>query len=122
MGYFVVKKVASGIKFDLKAGNHETIGTSEVYSSEKACMNGVASVQKNAQAAVEDQTVADYKKVSNPKFAIFVDKKGEFRFRLQAHNGEIILTSEGYTTKSGCTNGIASVRKNAVDAEIKKEG
>ena len=40
MGKFLVKKTATGIKFDLKAGNGEVIGTSEIYTSEKACMNG----------------------------------------------------------------------------------
>jgi uncharacterized protein YegP (UPF0339 family) len=50
------------------------------------------------------------------KFEIFKDKKGEFRFRLKAGNGQIILTSEGYKSKSSCKNGIESVRKNASDS------
>ncbi len=49
------------------------------------------------------------------KFEIYNDKAGEFRFRLKAGNGQIILASEGYKAKSGCENGIASVMKNAVD-------
>lgn len=49
------------------------------------------------------------------KFEIYTDKKGEFRFRLKAGNGQTILTSEGYAAKSGCTNGIESVKKNAAD-------
>ena len=57
----------------------------------------------------------------NPKFEMYVDKKGEFRFRLKARNGQIIATSEGYVAKDGCLNGIESVRKNAPDAEIVKE-
>ncbi len=47
------------------------------------------------------------------KFEIFTDKADEFRFRLKAGNGEIILASEGYTTKASCENGIASVKSNA---------
>lgn len=47
------------------------------------------------------------------KFEIYKDKAGEFRFRLKASNGQTILASEGYTAKSGCTNGIESVQKNA---------
>ncbi len=47
------------------------------------------------------------------KFEIYKDKAGEFRFRLKASNGQNILGSEGYTRKSGCTNGIESVRKNS---------
>lgn len=52
--------------------------------------------------------------MENPKFQIFKDNVGEYRFRLKAKNGEIILqSSEGYTTKQNCQNGIASVQVNA---------
>lgn len=119
MGKFAVKKVKSGIKFNLKAGNGEIIATSEVYTTRAACMNGIASVRKNAVAAkLEDQTVEDYETVTNPKFEVYVDKAGEFRFRLKARNGEIIAASEGYKAKASCMNGIESVRKNAPDAEV----
>ena len=47
------------------------------------------------------------------KFECYKDKAGEFRFRLKASNGNNILSSEGYKSKSGCTNGIESVRKNS---------
>ena len=49
---------------------------------------------------------------------MYVDKAGEFRFRLKATNGQVIAVSEGYTSKAGCENGIASVKKNAADAEV----
>lgn len=49
------------------------------------------------------------------KFIISTRKNGEFQFNLKAGNGEIILSSEGYTTKAGCENGIESVKKNAQD-------
>ena len=49
------------------------------------------------------------------KFEIYNDKRGEFRFRLKAGNGQTILASEGYKAKSGCANGIESVKKNALD-------
>jgi uncharacterized protein len=50
------------------------------------------------------------------KFEIYQSgKKDEYRFRLKADNGQIILSSEGYTTKAACLNGIESVRKNAAD-------
>lgn len=49
------------------------------------------------------------------KFEIYKDKRGEFRFRLKAGNGQTILASEGYKAKSGCNNGIESVKKNAPD-------
>ena len=119
MGKFVMKQVASGVKFDLKAGNGEVIATSEVYTTEKACTNGIESVRKNAQVAgIEDQTVEGFEKVKHPKFEVYADKKGEFRFRLKATNGEIIATSEGYKSKPSCLNGIESVKKNVVDAPV----
>ena len=49
------------------------------------------------------------------KFEISVRKNGEFQFNLKASNGQVILTSEGYTTKAACVNGINSVKKNAVE-------
>ena len=122
MGKFVVRNVNSGIKFDLKATNGQVIATSEVYESKAACLNGVESVRKNAAIAkVEDQTVEGFETVTNPKFEMYTDKAGEFRFRLKARNGEIIAVSEGYVAKASCENGIESVRKNAAEAEVVEE-
>lgn len=122
MGKFIIRETATGIKFDLKAGNGEVIATSELYNSEDACRKGIASVQKNAPvAAVEDQTVEGYAEQKHPKFEVYADKKGEFRFRLKATNGQIIAAGEGYKAKASCLNGIESVKKNAPDAEIVKE-
>ena len=103
----------------MKAGNGEVIATSEVYSSEKSCRAGIASVQKNAAAAaVENQTVEGYTVEKHPKFEVYTDKAGEFRFRLKATNGQIIAVSEGYKAIASCMNGIESVKKNAVDAPV----
>ncbi len=119
MSKFVIRNVASGIKFDLKATNGQVIATSEVYESQAACENGIESVRKNAPIAnFENQTVENYETATNPKFEMYEDKGGEFRFRLKARNGQIIATSEGYTTKAACENGIESVRKNAPIAEV----
>jgi|SRR5690606_25847376 len=49
------------------------------------------------------------------KFELYTDKAGEFRFRLKAANGQIILSSQGYTSKASALNGIESVKTNAVD-------
>ena len=121
MGKFVIRETKTGIKFDLKAGNGEVIATSEVYTTEDACRKGVASVQRNAPvAAVEDQTVEGYAAEKHPKFEVYTDKAGEFRFRLKATNGQIIAVSEGYKAMASCMNGIESVKKNAVDAPVVK--
>ena len=50
---------------------------------------------------------------TNPKFDILLDKAGEFRFRLHTANGQIVLASEGYTTKQNCIHGIQSVKENS---------
>ncbi len=122
MGKFVVKETNTGVKFDLKAGNGEVIATSEVYSAEASCMNGIESVKKNAPVApVEDQTVEGFATEKNPKFEVYQDKAGEYRFRLKAANGQVIATSEGYKAKASCMNGIESVKKNAPDAEVEKQ-
>ena len=123
MGKFVIRTVPSGIKFDLKATNGQVIATSEVYTTEAACRNGIESVRKNAAAAkLENQTEEGYATVTNPKFEMYQDKAGEYRFRLKARNGEVIAVSEGYTTKASCLNGLESVTKNAPEAEIVEEG
>ena len=49
------------------------------------------------------------------KFELYRDNAGEYRFRLKAGNGEIVLTSEGYKSKASAVNGIESVQKNAGD-------
>ena len=121
MGKFIIKETKTGIKFDLKAANGEVIATSEVYASEASCRKGVASVIKNAPAAnIEDQTEEGFAVQKHPKFEIYLDNGGEFRFRLKATNGQIIAVSEGYKTMRSCKNGIASVQKNAVDSAIEK--
>ena len=119
MGKFVMRKTNTGFKFDLKAGNGEVIATSEVYAAEASCKNGIESVKKNAPiAAVEDQTVEGYAAQKHPKFEIYTDKAGEFRFRLKATNGQIIAVSEGYKAMASCQNGIESVKKNAPEAPV----
>lgn len=121
MGKFLVKKSEAGFRFNLLATNGQTIGSSEVYKSEASCLGGIDSVKKCCAGEVEDQTVADYAQLKHPKFEVYEDKAGAFRFRLKARNGEIILASEAYKEKRDCLGGIESVKKNAPDAEIVKE-
>lgn len=56
------------------------------------------------------------------KFEVYKDKRGEFRFRLKASNGQIILASEGYKQKTSAMNGVSSVKKNApTDANYQRK-
>ena len=120
MGKFVIKQCNTGYTLSLKARNGQVIGVGgEVFNTLKSAKNSIESIAKNAPvAAVEDQTVEGYEKAKHPKFELYVDKAGEFRFRLKAKNGEPILSSEGYKAKTSALNGIASVQKNAVDAAV----
>mgnify|MGYP002854264594 CR=1 FL=1 len=120
MGKFVVGNTKSGgFKFNLKAGNGQTVATSQVYKSLATCKKGINSVIVNAPvAALEDQTVEGFTKEKSPKFEVYTDKAGESRFRLKARNGQIIAVSEGYKSMKSCMNGIESVRKNSQDAQI----
>jgi uncharacterized protein YegP (UPF0339 family) len=120
MGKFEVKEVKSGIKFNLKAGNGEIIAVSEVYTTENACMNGIESVRKSCLGEVEDQTVPGFEAKKHPKFEVYKDNAGEFRFRLKAKNGEIIATGESYKAKASCLKGIESIKKNAPEAPVVK--
>ena len=121
MGKFTVKATKAGFRFNLKAGNGEIIATSETYASEKSCIRGIESVRANCASEIEDQTVEGFSALKHPKYELYQDKKGEFRFRLKARNGEIIATGEGYKAKKSCLNGIASIKKNAPGAAVEKE-
>ena len=120
MGKFVIKQTKSGFSYILKAGNGEVVAVGgQVYSSLDSIKTGIASVAKNAPIAnIEDQTTSSPKEQTNPKFEIYKDNSGKFRFRLKAKNGEIIACSEGYVKKDSCKKGIASVIKNAPDAPV----
>lgn len=103
------------------ADNNRVIATSQVYTTKAAALKGIDSIAENAPfAPIEDQTVADYEKKEVPKFEVYKDKAGDFRFRLKAGKAEIIADSEGYKTKYGCLNGIESVQNNADWSEVQE--
>ena len=96
MSKFAIRTVSSGIKFDLKATNGQVILASEVYTTKAACVAGAESIKKNCVGEVEDQTVTPVVEQKHPKFELYQDKAGEFRFRLKARNGEVILSSDDH--------------------------
>jgi uncharacterized protein YegP (UPF0339 family) len=105
MSKFVITKRSNGeYQFNLKAGNGQTILSSEGYSSKAGCDNGIDSVRKNSQ----DDSKYDRKTSSN----------GKPYFNLKATNGQIIGTSEMYESEAARDNGIASVKTNAPDATV----
>ena len=115
-GSFEIKRANDGrYMFNVRAGNTQVIASSQMYSSMAACRNGINSVGANAPiAAIEDQTLSSINEEKCPKFQIYTDKSGKYRFNLLAANGQNILAcSQGYTQKASCKNGIQSVINNA---------
>ena len=118
---FCIRATASGYKFDLLALNGQVVLSSEVYTSRAAARKGAASVRLVAPTApLENRTEEPVQSQPNPKFELSLDKAGKYRFRLKARNGKIVGISEGYHNKSGCLNGIESVRMNALEAQIEE--
>ena len=124
-GQFVYYKTAKGFfNYRLKASNKETIAVSggTGYSSLSACKSGIESVRKNINSPIEDQTLKTAEPQKYPKYEIYQDKAGKFRYRLFARNGELICTcEEGYASKDGCKKGIQSLAKWALDSDIVAE-
>lgn len=114
--YQVYKDTAGKFRFRLRAANNKIVAVSQGYESKTSCINGIKSVQKNCGSKIEDKTM-EAEKLPNPKYEIFIDAAGEFRFNLSASNGEIIAASEGYETKQGCMKGIEAVM-NSCNADI----
>jgi len=106
-GKFQLKRSAnSQFYFVLKAGgNHETIGTSETYTSKQSAINGIHSVQTNAPY--------------DSRYTRFQGSNNQYYFNLRAAgNSQIILQSEGYVSAQGRDNGIESVKINAPTADL----
>ncbi len=105
MGKFEITKRKNGeFQFNLKASNGQIILTSEGYVDKSGCKNGIESVKKNSR--------------SEERFESLESKNGKFYFNLKSTNGQIIGTSEMYESKSSRDNGIASVMKNAPEADV----
>ncbi|WP_264553199.1 YegP family protein [Flavobacterium sp. N2038] len=108
MGKFVITKRVNGeFQFNLKAGNGQTILTSEGYTTKAACLNGIESVKTNSQ----DDNRFDRRESSN----------GKPYFNLRASNGQIIGSSEMYESVAARENGVESVKKNAPDSLIEDQ-
>ena len=106
-GYYELKPAGrTGFMFNLKAGNHETILTSQMYAAKDGAKKGIASVQSNAP--------------TENRYERKVAKDGTAYFVLSATNGEIIGTSEMYSSTSARDKGIESVQTNGPTTTIKE--
>ena len=120
-GKFVIKTTRHGeYTFNLKAGNGEIVLTaSESYTSLEGCRKGIESVRtERGVPGGGFRPEPGFEKLPHPKFEIYRDRAGGFRFRLKARNGQNIGKSEGYRAKAACLNGIASVGRSAPAAPV----
>ncbi len=97
--------------FNLKAGNGEIIGTSELYVSKSNAERGARTVRALVRIANQEAKAAPRRE----RFELFTGEDGKAYFRLRAGNGEILLGSQGYTAKSSAKAGITSVQANGKD-------
>ncbi len=122
-GKFDVRKAKDGrFFFSLYASNGAVIAYSQIYSSLSSVNTGIKSVINNMdKAGIEDTTLKKVTTLPCPKWEIYIDKAGEYRFRLYATNGQCVChSSHGYSTKSGCKGGIESIRRFAAEAKVDK--
>lgn len=104
-GEFVLALAKNGeFRFNLKAGNSQTILTSETYKAKKSALAGIESVRKNG--------------VLDERFERRIAKDGRPYFVLKASNGQEVGRSQMYASKATMENGIVSVKKNAADATL----
>ncbi len=118
-GKFDIQRAKDGrFFFNLYASNHTVIAYSQIYSSTAAAMNGINSIIANAaKSPIEDTTLKKPVTQPCPKWEIYIDKAGEYRFRLYAPNGlQICHSAHGYSTKSGCKGGIESIARFASES------
>lgn len=105
-GWYELSKSSDGqFRFVLKAGNSETILTSELYQAKASAENGIASVQTNSG--------------NNDRYEKKTAANGKFMFNLKAANHQVIGTSQMYASEDGRDNGIASVKTNGSSKTIK---
>ena len=108
MGKFVIKQAKDGqFYFNLKATNGQVILSSEMYTTLKACENGLASVKKNAAQTAQ----YEYKEAAN----------GKFHFNLKAANHQVIGSSSMYETEQAAQEAAAVVAAEAAGAEVVSE-
>ena len=122
-GTFDIKKAKDGrYVFNLYAANKVMVATSQIYSSSQSAMTGVKSVMANAaNAPIEDSTLKNPTVYPFPKWEVYMDRAGEYRFRLYATNGNCIChAKKGYSTKSNCKRGIESIIRFVSEANIDK--
>ncbi|KQW70066.1 MAG: YegP family protein [Methylophilaceae bacterium] len=106
-GYYALKRSGTQFMFNLKAGNHESILTSERYATKQAAETGIASVKSNS--------------ASDARYTRKTSTSQQPYFVLTASNGQTIGASEMYSSAAAMEGGIASCKANGPTAPTKDE-
>lgn len=120
-GRFMITKTPKGFyRFSLQAANYQTVLTSQNYTTLGNCRDGVETIKKNALSPIEDQTLQKPGlSLKYPKYEVYFDSAGKYRYRLLASNGQnVAMAEDGYSSKAGCLNGIDAISRAAVGAEV----
>jgi uncharacterized protein YegP (UPF0339 family) len=119
-GKFVITKTPKGFfRFSLLAANYVTVLTSKNYSTLRTCREGIETIKKNAASPISDLTLEKTPPQKFPKYEVYLDSEGLYRFRLLALNGlNVAMTEEGYVAKDSCLHGIESISRAIVDVTI----
>ncbi len=117
-GSYGIIQTATGVRFTLRKSNGEVLMISEVYSSVDSCVRGIEAMQKASIGEIEDQTDPNAPKKKHPKYEIYSDHAGSYRFRLKAKNGEILSVSNGYRSLESCVAGISETKKIARNSPL----
>lgn len=104
----ILRAIHSGVKF--------TPRTQQVQKEKETVQKEDLSIARNTPCFGQNSI-----HMGNPKFQIYKDRAGEFRFRLVSGNGQIIATGEGYTSKQACENGVAAVKRDASNASVEHQ-
>jgi uncharacterized protein YegP (UPF0339 family) len=106
--YFMREASDGSWYFVVIAGNGQIVAVSEMYASESNATKGMTTVQGLVNIASAPTSAP----TGVPAFAVFKGLDSKYYFHFTAANGEIMLQSQSYTTKTSANNGVASVKLN----------
>ena len=115
--------------YKLKNAQNRLLCAGEIYKSKAQCEKAVESVKRIAkEAVIQDELVegdkyveytpikhptSDVKKGMEGKWRVEENDEGRFSAKLYASNGQLMLATEGVSTKSGALSSIDAVKKYA---------
>lgn len=102
---------AHGFLLHLTAGNGQTIGFTEVYATKSSATRAIGSCVR----AVTSYNTKVIGKTTGARVAVTQGASGQFHFNVYAKNGQVVLSSESYTSEAGAWNGALSVQDNGVN-------